>query len=201
MQKIADFNLVGLNHWERAAETTNYYAILSAKEFKDPKAFWSTNTGITKELLDTLKSEDKFLDLGCGFGRIAHCISSKVKEYHGVDYSQGMIEKAKEFHKEDKNVFFQVNNGRDLREFDDGTFDVVYTCLVFQHMFKANIFSYIKETRRVLKPGGIFFAYNIPVKEKYGNCGFVDEDLKVFEIFSEINKVKTEYYYNVIAKR
>ena len=80
-----------------------------------------------------------------------------------------MIKKAKEIFKDDKNVQFFVNNGIDLKLFEDNKFDVVYVCLVFQHMQRELILNYIKEIYRVLKKQGIFFANNIPKIEIYTN--------------------------------
>ena len=98
------------------------------------------------------------LDLACGMGRTCRRVAGLVREYHGVDFAPGMIDKAREHNRGVSNAVFHVNDGAALGGFADGTFDVVYSELAFQHMPKAVQRSYAAEAARVLKEGGRFFA-------------------------------------------
>lgn len=45
-----------------------------------------------------LSPEDSVLDLGCGIGRWADALADRVTRYHGVDFSESLIEQAKARH-------------------------------------------------------------------------------------------------------
>jgi ubiquinone/menaquinone biosynthesis C-methylase UbiE len=52
-------------------------------------------------------------------------------------------------------VHFSTIGGTDLKQFENDTFDLVYSYIVFQHIpEEAVIESYLREISRVLKPGG-----------------------------------------------
>lgn len=91
-------------------------------------------------------------------GRTCRRVARLVRECHGVDFVPCMIDKALEHNKDVHNAVFHVNDGTTLGGFEDGTFDVVYSELAFQHMPKSTQWSYAAEAARVLKKGGRFFA-------------------------------------------
>ena len=105
-----------------------------------------------------LGADATVLDLGCGMGRTCRRVAGMVREYHGVDFAAGMVERAREHNRGVPNATFHVNDGATLKGFADGTFDVVYAELAFQHMPKDAQRSYAAEAARVLKDGGRFFA-------------------------------------------
>jgi ubiquinone/menaquinone biosynthesis C-methylase UbiE len=54
-------------------------------------------------------------------------------------------------------VTFAVGTGVNLAAFPDASFDYVISYIVFQHIPKTDIiYNYIRESLRVLKPGGRF---------------------------------------------
>ncbi|MNR80359.1 hypothetical protein D3C72_110810 [compost metagenome] len=61
-----------------------------------------------KEVLPLLKLSpaDSVLDLGCGIGRWADALAERVARYHGVDFSDALIEQARARH-EASHVSFQ----------------------------------------------------------------------------------------------
>ena len=163
--------------------------------------------GFTKEefwnfevKIEGLNKDVIFLDLGCGIGRVAKWVSPIVKEYYGVDFSEEMIKKAKKIFKDNKNVNFSANNGKDLKLFEDDKFNFVYVHLLFQHMTKENTLNYIKEIYRVLKRGGIFSVNNIPNKKYEGGLSS-DEVKKAMSPFKILNKEKTKFYYNIKCQK
>jgi len=73
-----------------------------------------------------------------------------------VDVSDEMIRLAGERLRDVPNAFPHHGSGADLGMFPDGKFDFVYSYAVFQHIPSRDIvFDYLREARRVLKPGGI----------------------------------------------
>jgi SAM-dependent methyltransferase len=95
------------------------------------------------------------LDFGCGYGRILSQLRDRgYKNLYGVDFSGNMISRAR------KNL-----EAADLRTipdavipFPDGTFHaVILIALLTCFPGDRQLFDLIRETRRVIKPGGIVY--------------------------------------------
>lgn len=69
----------------------------------------------TKLILSLFKDK-KVLDVGCGYGRL----SDIFEDYKGIDFSDGMIELARQKY---PNKNFQVAKD------DSGTYDVIFECM------------------------------------------------------------------------
>tara|TARA_Y100000592_G_scaffold9190_1_gene12835 strand:+ start:11240 stop:11917 length:678 start_codon:yes stop_codon:yes gene_type:complete len=93
----------------------------------------------------------KVLDIGCGIGRMMATFSDKFKQVDGVDFSESMIEFSKDYLKDYENCNTYLNNGYDLSQLEDNSYDFVYSIITFQHISKDLVNSYIKEILRVLK--------------------------------------------------
>ena len=122
---------------------------LIAKEFSATrKEIWEE----LKFLFEDLKEGEKVLDLGCGNGRWYRVFKEKRVDYFGIDNSEKLIEIAKENFPEAK---FFVGDALSL-PFQDNFFDKVYSIALLHHIpsedFRIKV---LKETKRVLKPGGI----------------------------------------------
>ena len=96
------------------------------------------------------------LEIGCGPGRLRRPLSRHFAEIHGVDVSDEMIRLAERKLVNVPNAMPRVTEGTDLAIYPDEFFDFVYSFAVFQHIPRRDpVFSYLTESRRVLKPGGI----------------------------------------------
>jgi SAM-dependent methyltransferase len=98
---------------------------------------------------------DRLLDFGCGVGRVARALADHFQSVVGVDAAATMIAHARDLNASCRNCEFVVNPGTDLRGFCTGTFDVIYSRLVLQHIPPALVRVYIPELVRVLAPGGV----------------------------------------------
>lgn len=95
------------------------------------------------------------LEIGCGIGRLAHCLAKDFARVTGVDVSPEMVERANAGNM--PNARFLAVSGGDLRGIEDASMDFVLSFAVFQHVpDHAAICSYFRETARVLRPGGFF---------------------------------------------
>lgn len=148
------------------SEKDPMYYILTAQDKKGAKwnenEFFNTGVHAAKRHYDIFKtylnSTKRFLDIGCGIGRIAVPMLEYFDEVHGVDISPEMILKAKSLHKEKKRVSFHEVDGSNLNPFKDSYFDCVYSIICFQHIPENEVlFSYFSEVARVLKNDGIFY--------------------------------------------
>lgn len=186
-----------LDFWEIAAVERPYDSICAG---------WSKERFDTDRvtLADKLELNDKmvFLDLCCGIGRIAKWVAPQVCMYWGVDFSTGMIIKAREYNEKIKNAIFNINDGCTLPFIPDSSVDACVCEIAFQHMLKENIKAYVKEVLRVLKPGGQFISH-VPTKRYVG--GFSSEELPVllkgFDYHILLGEGRNGSYFVPLAKK
>jgi SAM-dependent methyltransferase len=150
--------------WDRRArEDARYYAAFGRREQEEEEFQQSAGDvvrNLDRELRRLPRGTDhaalRALEIGCGPGRVMLPMSLRFGEIHGVDISEEMIRLARERLACAPNAHAQVNNGADLGAFADDWFDFVYSYAVFQHIPGLEIvLGYLRETRRVLKPGGL----------------------------------------------
>ena len=148
---------------ERAQEDANYYVAFGRRD-QDDEEFFATAKALVGELLGELKrlpegsmlKQRRALEIGCGPGRLLRPMSSHFGQVYGVDVSDAMIAMAKEKLRGVPNAFPHAISGSDLKMFPAEHFDFVYSYAVFQHIPSAEVvFSYLRETVRVLRPGGV----------------------------------------------
>jgi SAM-dependent methyltransferase len=96
------------------------------------------------------------LEIGCGMGRMTARLSELYRTVIALDVSSEMLERARRALPDVKNVTWLHGNGRDLSGVPDEAVDVVLSYIVLQHVPTADgQLGYIREARRVLKPGGV----------------------------------------------
>ncbi len=96
------------------------------------------------------------LEIGCGPGRLMLPMSRHFSEIHGVDVSTEMARLAERNLAGVPHTYVHVSDGTNLAQFDGEYFDFVYSYAVFQHIPSSEIvLNCVKETRRVLKTGGV----------------------------------------------
>jgi SAM-dependent methyltransferase len=147
---------------ERAREDAHYYVAFGRRD-QDDGEFLSTAADVVRDLEGELKrlppdvppASRRALEIGCGPGRLMRPMSRHFGEIHGIDISDEMIAQAREKLREIPHARAHHAGGSDLALFPNDHFDFVYSYAVFQHIPSADVvFSYLRETLRVLKPGG-----------------------------------------------
>lgn len=99
-----------------------------------------------------LKEDDRFLDVGCGAGRLVLEAAPYVSRAVGLDLAPRMIERARaRAEKRGMQAEFHVGSAQEL-PFGDGEFTVV-TCTTAFHHFPDPAAA-VGEMARVLAPGG-----------------------------------------------
>lgn len=94
------------------------------------------------------------LEIGCGVGRLLKALSGEFGRVIGIDMTPKMLEHSREYLAGTENVRTQLCDGETIPVSDE-TVDFVYSMITFQHIpTHAAVESYLRETRRILKPGG-----------------------------------------------
>src|SRR5262249_5358325 len=98
----------------------------------------------------------RFLEIGCGLGRMTKHLAAIFGEIHSTDVSGEMIARARQRLRDFPNILFYETNGVDFAALPDNHFDVIFSAYVFQHVpSKEVIISNIHDAWRITKPGGI----------------------------------------------
>jgi len=105
-------------------------------------------------LADTEWSRLTVLEIGCGIGRVLRPLAAACAHAVGVDVSRRMLAIARRRLLPASNVDLAVVAGTGQLPFVSGAFDVVLSCYVFEHVPSWVTWSYLREARRVLRPGG-----------------------------------------------
>lgn len=98
------------------------------------------------------------LDFGCGHGRnVMNMLELGIfSRVDGVDISAGNIEFATK-NVNNNNSILWTNNGLDLSDAEDNTYDFVMSTIVLQHICCYDIrYGLLSEIYRVMKDGGTF---------------------------------------------
>jgi malonyl-CoA O-methyltransferase len=91
------------------------------------------------------------LDLGCGTGRHSLWLAGAGAAVTAVDFSAGMLDEARR-KPGAETVRFVVHDLHEPLPFEGGSFDLVVSGLVLEHLRELGAF--FAEARRVLRPGG-----------------------------------------------
>jgi SAM-dependent methyltransferase len=148
--------------WDAMARDNAAYYIYTAPEFAstgafDQVKFFDSGRRDVDLMLDVLQVPANpawtVLDIGCGMGRLTRRLQERYGKAIGVDVSAEMVAKARALNPD---LEFQEVSGSDLEPFGTGTFDLVFSFIVLQHVPRAAlVLDYVTEIARVLKPGGI----------------------------------------------
>jgi SAM-dependent methyltransferase len=149
--------------WNRRAREDAHYYVAFGRREQPGEEFFDTGReqvlGLMRELKrfpgrkpDTLRA----LEIGCGPGRLMRPLAGVFAEVHGVDISDEMVARAESNLSGAPNAHAWHAPDSDLRRFEDGSFDFVYSYAVFQHIpSREVVMGYLDEAERVLRPGGV----------------------------------------------
>jgi SAM-dependent methyltransferase len=203
----------------RAEEDANYYVAFGARN-QDEEAFLATAWDVIGAIEWELKRFPpganrrawRALEIGCGPGRLMKTLSRDFGEIHGVDVSDAMIRLARERLRGIPHAHVHATDGASLAQFADESFDIVYSYAVFQHIpSREVVLEYMRETCRVLKPGGIFRGQfsGLPPNENpntwHGVCFSADEIRRFTRenglLLLALEGIGTQYMWTTWRKR
>ena len=108
-------------------------------------------------LKNKINKDINFLDLGCGIGKIEHCIFSyfpKIRVY-GIDPSADSIKIASS---QNGKTLFSTYDGKKI-PFKDNFFDAILLSCVLHHILPDDREQILRESLRVLKKTGHLFIF------------------------------------------
>lgn len=126
--------------------------------------------------LAALKPSDRFLDIGCGCGRLAAALTGYLDAeglYEGFDTAKEPVEWCRRnitprfpiFHFTSTDTIsgrYNPSGSKRARDlifpYESGLFDFAFSGSVYIHMVPEEIKNFLAETARVLRPGGVALA-------------------------------------------
>jgi len=111
-----------------------------------------------------LKDGMKLIDYGCGSGRLAHALATKLNiNYLGIDIIDDLLNYA--ITKSPKEYVFLKHHELDVPA-EDNSVDIICAFSLFTHLLQPEIYLYMEDMYRVLKKGGrlvfSFLEFEIP---------------------------------------
>jgi ubiquinone/menaquinone biosynthesis C-methylase UbiE len=122
--------------------------------------------------LAEIRPQDDILEFGCGVARIGLEIAPRCRTWTGVDISTNMLACAAERLQGVSNVRLVKLNQVGLDEFDDNSFDLVYSTNMLAHLDEMDRWRYVKDAFRVLRTGGRLCFDNVDLESDEGWEGF-----------------------------
>ena len=102
----------------------------------------------------------RLLDWGCGFGQVSYLLRERGVDAVPFDYRPERSEPGMEPLERYPGVEAHVSPDPVKLPFADDSFDSVLSCGVLEHVPDPD--GSLEELRRVLRPKGVFYVYNLP---------------------------------------
>ncbi|MCI0389456.1 MAG: methyltransferase domain-containing protein [Acidobacteria bacterium] len=196
---MQDFAHAMRRDWDdRARRNAKWFINTFRLEQSDDEFDETGKRDVTSAILDKLDQlapgrdpkQLRFLEIGCGIGRMTRFLAEIFGEVHATDVSPEMILQARARLAGLNNVSLYVTNGVDLDELPHDFFDIVFSIHVFQHVpSTAVIRSNLDDAYRKLKPGGVLrvqtssittFDYEEIEKDTWTGASFPETELRRF---------------------
>lgn len=114
-------------------------------------------------------SDIAVVDIGCGIGRLGqHLVREPIKSYLGLDIIPEILAQAQSTAAGDPRFRFAISEECRIPEPDESV-DLVVGFSILTHLMDEEVFEYIQETSRVLRPGSLaifsFFDLGLPAHQ------------------------------------
>ncbi len=181
---LSNFNLPGKarknveHHYDIGGDKGEklYDIFLDTKHRQYSCAYWKEGTKTLEDAQQNkidhiikklnIKSGQKILEVGCGWGGMAFEIAKqKGCEVKGISLSKNQINYCKKKAKElnlDNQVSFELADYREVK----GEYDRIYSVGMFEHVGKKFYNIFFKSISKLLKDDGIFLLHTIGVVDK-----------------------------------
>ena len=176
----------------------NVMSMSIQKAYNDWSETYDTDENLTRDLDQKVTRETltdlhftSILEIGCGTGKNTSFLAQIGESIYAVDFSQRMIEKAKEKVRAE-NVRFSMMDITQRWNFEDQSFDLIVCNLVLEHIQDLSfVFS---EASRTLKEKGRFFINELhPFKQYEGKKARFYRDEETIEVEAFVHHISDFY--------
>jgi SAM-dependent methyltransferase len=112
------------------------------------------------------------LELGCGGGKFSAHLRPRTRRLVCADISADMLARTRAHVGDGPDVEYLQLSGRNFAGVPDRSVDVVFSYDVLLHLQPQNVFAYLLDARRILRPGGIFMLHAINLASGGGSYHF-----------------------------
>jgi ubiquinone/menaquinone biosynthesis C-methylase UbiE len=162
--------------------------------YTDWSEIYDMNENLTRDLDQKVTRESlsgqhfkSILELGCGTGKNTMLLVQIGEQVHALDFSAGMIEKAKEKVKAE-NVRFVMADLTKHWYCEDHAYDLITCSLVLEHI--ADLLHIFSEAARTLQPKGKFFINELhPFKQYQGTKARFEKDEATIEVAAFVHHI------------
>ena len=155
---------------------------------------YDTDENLTRDLdqqvtREALKNQqfDSVLEIGCGTGKNTRFLIDVGVAVHALDFSKGMIAKAREKVKVG-NVRFSMADLTQTWPCDDEAYDLIVCNLVLEHI--EDLSSIFSESYRVLVEGGKFLINELhPFRQYEGRKARFEKDAQTIQVDAFVHHV------------
>lgn len=151
---VADYHIEEMDDYFEKAESESALNV-----------FWGAQSPF-REMFDRLDLTS-VVELACGHGRHVVMYQDRAEEITLVDILEKNISICRKRYEERAKIGFYVNNGKDLREIADASKTALFTYDSMVHFELMDIYSYLLETKRILKTGGMALLHHSNNTEDY----------------------------------
>jgi SAM-dependent methyltransferase len=155
--------------WEEWGRRDPYFGVITDPKFRRSemddrikREFFESGESHAHGVLATIRrcvdpafTPQRVLDFGCGVGRLLIPFAKVVDEVVGLDVSPSMLEEARRNCDEQRVRNVRLVNSDDSLSTLTGTFDLIHSCIVFQHIPAARGRAIFSKLLQYLRPGGI----------------------------------------------
>lgn len=186
---------------------SNPYSVTMYQD-DNPELVEKRNKKETEKLLPLLKldGDAKVLDIACGIGRWSDAIQTDISSYCGVDFSEGLIEIARERNKEMGNRSFFVGGAQTvekvLADNNKGRFNRILLIGIFVYLNEEDIKAALAQVERICEDHAIVCIREpIGIEDRLTLDNIFSEELKdnysaIYRTRSELMKVFEEFLLN-----
>lgn len=162
--------------------------------YNEWSAIYDSNENLTRDLDQqltraTFKDQQfrSILELGCGTGKNTAFLAEIGTQVHALDFSEGMIAKAKE-KVQAANVRFELADLTRRWPCETGGYDLISCNLVLEHI--ADLPHIFAEAARTLQPGGRFFLNELhPFKQYRGTKARFERGAETVEVDAFVHHI------------
>lgn len=141
------------------------YSVWSATYDLDRNLTRDLDQMVTRNTLANLRCKS-ILEIGCGTGKNTALLAEIGRHVQALDFSEGMIEKARQKHTFD-NLTFGVADITQPWPFEDQSFDLIVCNLVLEHVRDLS-FVFAEAFRVLLAKGNFFICELHPFRQYQG---------------------------------